>query len=73
MINTVTGKINISDLGSVLCHEHIICCNTSMRNAFGENYFSTKAVTEKAISMLKDFQDREYITSLANILTARTY
>lgn len=54
MINTVTGKINISDLGSVLCHEHIICCNTSMRNAFGENYFSTKAVTEKAISMLKD-------------------
>jgi len=54
MINTVTKKVNLSDLGSALCHEHIICCNTAMRNAFGESYFDTKAVTDKAVLMLKD-------------------
>ena len=63
---------NLSDLGKA----------TGMdggKNTFVRLYGLTKCeelvqnYTEKAISMLKDFQDREYITSLANILTARNY
>lgn len=54
MANTVLGKIEKEKLGSVLCHEHIVCCNTSMRTAFGENYYSTQYVINKAVEMFKN-------------------
>ncbi len=49
------------------------------KNTFVRLYGLTKCeelvnkYTEKAISMLADFQDREYMISLANMLTARNY
>ena len=50
-----------------------------VKNTFVRLYGLTKCeelvkkYTEKAISMLVDFQDREYMISLANMLTARNY
>ena len=50
-----------------------------VKNTFVRLYGLTKCeelvkkYTEKAISMLDDFQDREYMISLANMLTARNY
>ncbi len=49
------------------------------KNTFVRLYGLTKCeelvnkYTEKAISMLADFQDKEYMISLANMLTARNY
>ena len=50
-VNTVTGPIETSKLGSTLMHEHICCADWSMRMNFGERFFKFDKVTEAAAAM----------------------
>ena len=42
MINTVSGKISAKELGSVLCHEHIIAYNTAFKSVFEHLLLATQ-------------------------------
>lgn len=54
MINTVSGKLSAKELGSVLCHEHIIACNTAFKSVFERLLYDRNALVCKAVEMLKD-------------------
>ncbi|NLE12055.1 MAG: hypothetical protein GX628_00090 [Clostridiales bacterium] len=51
MINTVLGSISADSLGDVLFHEHVVCCDPSMRMAFGERWFRRDELIEKAVRL----------------------
>ena len=36
MINTVTGRIKLEELGNTLIHEHIICTGTELQKNFAD-------------------------------------
>lgn len=52
-INGVLGKISTQDLGCTFVHEHIICCDWSMRMAFRKKWFDFDKVVEMAAVQLK--------------------
>ena len=54
MINTVSGNLSAKELGSVLCHEHIIACNTAFKSVFERLLYDRNALVGKAVEMLKD-------------------
>jgi phosphotriesterase-related protein len=51
MVNTVLGKIESSDLGFTLMHEHIMSMNTSMAQNFS-GWFNRQETLEKAVKEL---------------------
>ncbi len=53
-LNTVTGQIDIDELGSVLCHEHMLIYSPIMRCAFGERLFPMAKVVDRAVEMLTE-------------------
>jgi phosphotriesterase-related protein len=52
MVNTVLGKIDSSDLGFTLMHEHITSMNNSMIYAF-PGWFDCQETLEKSVNELK--------------------
>ena len=52
MVNSVLGPIDPSELGFTLMHEHIVCKNTSMDQAFPD-WFNRQEVLSSAISELR--------------------
>lgn len=57
MVNTVCGKISVQEMGNTLCHEHIMCVNPSVLNAFGENWVNLDRVKNKAVEMFKQAKE----------------
>ena len=53
MIQTVTGAINKTDLGTVLMHEHISCSSLSFDKAFGEEWLNKTQLKTLASATLK--------------------
>jgi phosphotriesterase-related protein len=52
MVNSVLGPIDSSDLGFTLMHEHIVCKNSSMEQAFPD-WFNRQDTLSHAISELR--------------------
>jgi len=52
MVNSVLGPIDPSDLGFTLMHEHIVCKNSSMDQAFPD-WFNRQDTLSNAISELR--------------------
>lgn len=65
-INSVLGPIDTSELGSVLMHEHVICCDWSMRMAFREKWFEYNKVAEIAVAQLKKAKEQYGITTVVD-------
>lgn len=58
MIQTVTGTIPKTDLGSVLMHEHISCKSLSFDSAFGEKWLNKKSLKILASDTLKRIKQK---------------
>lgn len=56
-VATVLGDVDANSLGDVLCHEHVICADPSMRAGFGDNWFPLKEVEERAVTMFSRAYD----------------
>lgn len=52
MINTVTGRIKLEELGNTLIHEHIICTGTELQKNFAD-WLPRETVLDIAVSKLK--------------------
>lgn len=50
MVNTVLGPIDVCNLGKTLVHEHAVCFDVSLRNAFGKKWVDE----EKAVTYISD-------------------
>lgn len=65
-INGVLGKISTDDLGCTLIHEHVVCCDWSMRMAFREKWFEYDKVVEIAVGQLKKAKEQFGITTVVD-------
>lgn len=54
MISTVTGKIEKTELGQTLMHEHIICSSSSMKKAYKDNWYNERDIVEMASKKLRE-------------------
>ncbi|NLM19771.1 MAG: phosphotriesterase [Clostridiaceae bacterium] len=66
VVNSVLGKISTDQLGCVLMHEHIVCCDWSMRMAFQEKWFDYNKVVEIAVAQLKKAKENFGITTIVD-------
>ena len=53
MINTVLGEVNESEIGAVLCHEHICCYSEYLHKMSGNKNFDKAEILKVAVSRLK--------------------
>lgn len=65
-INSVLGKIDTKQLGAVLMHEHVICCDWSMRMAFREKWFEYDKVVEIAVKQMKKAKEKYGINTIVD-------
>lgn len=65
-VNSVLGKIGTEELGTTLIHEHVICCDWSMRMAFREKWFEREVVVQMAVAQLKKAKERYHIQTVVD-------
>ncbi|MCL2479873.1 MAG: hypothetical protein FWF22_10245 [Treponema sp.] len=65
-INSVTGPVDTSALGTTLMHEHINCADWSMRMNFGAGFFDFDKAVEAAVKMLGKMKSECGITTVVD-------
>ncbi|MCL2878981.1 MAG: hypothetical protein FWF29_01935 [Treponema sp.] len=65
-INTVTGPVDTSALGTTLIHEHINCADWSIRMNFGDGFFNFDTAVETAVAKLKKMKNECGITTIVD-------
>lgn len=58
MIQTVTGKIEKSEIGAVLMHEHISCKSLSYANAFQDKWLDKDRLKSLSVDVLKLLKEK---------------
>ena len=66
MISTVTGKIEKTELGQTLMHEHIICSSSSMKKAYKDNWYNERDIVEMASQKLREAKERHNIQTIVD-------
>lgn len=65
-VNGVLGPIATENLGITLMHEHVVCCDWSMRQAFGKKWFEFDKVVEIAVGQMKKAKEKYGITTVVD-------
>ncbi|WP_368191873.1 phosphotriesterase [Blautia sp. 1033sp1_1033st1_G9_1033SCRN_220408] len=66
MINTVLGEIDASDMGRTLMHEHAVCFDVSLRNAFGKKWVDEEKAVEFIAKRLKAAKENSGIQTIVD-------
>jgi len=65
-VNTVTGPIEVSQLGPTLMHEHVCSADWSLRMNFGKDFFDPDKVVQGASEMLMKVKEECGITTVVD-------
>ena len=65
-INTVTGSVNVADLGTTFIHEHIICSSPEFMQAFHPRWNDPAKVIPDAVQKLKYVKEKYGVTTIVD-------
>lgn len=65
-INTVTGSVDVADLGSTLIHEHVICSSPEFMQAFHPRWNDPAKVIPDVAAKLKYVKDKYGVTTIVD-------
>ena len=65
-INTVTGPVDVTELGATLIHEHVICSSPEFMQAFYPRWNNPEKVLPNAVSKLKYIKEKHGVKTIVD-------